>query len=523
MQSPSANRDISENAQLGTRLDCWKEIAAYLGKGERTVKRWEKERGLPTHRVPGSGRASVYAYTAELDEWLTSRKVDESDTFAEEPEDPQADEVPGPAVAMLDFAAAPVAPIPDPVPFPRRNYGVWLAAACVLLLAFLFFYPRVILSGPSRLSALKFPRRFSKTLPKAAAPALPVVSIGQQAVARDLYLKGRYQWSQRTPDSLDRALDLFTQSVVHDPGYAPAYAGLADTYDLLREYSTMPERDAYARAIAAARKAVELDDSLAEGHRALGFAEMWGSWDFVDAEKQFRRAIELNPKDPLAHKWYGTAIGVPGRYDEALEQLDKAQELDPTSNAILADKGLILFMAGRQEEGIALLREVERTAPDFRAPHFHLMLISFDRQDYPMYLAEGRKAAEGSNDPVLKDSIAAAQAGFARGGERELLNRLYAKQREYYRAGKLSGTVLAKTCIQMGRKQEALQLLEEAYAHHEPSVLACVSSPGLLKLKDEPRYTAILRKINFPTTPSRSLSNTASMAGDAPLDLPLSR
>jgi tetratricopeptide (TPR) repeat protein len=101
------------------------------------------------------------------------------------------------------------------------------------------------------------------------------VSDSEKSQARDLYLKGRYEWNQRTPDSLNRALGYFTQAILHDPGYAQAYVGMADTYDLLREYSTMPDSEAYARALAAASKAVELDDSLAEAHRALAFAEWW--------------------------------------------------------------------------------------------------------------------------------------------------------------------------------------------------------------------------------------------------------
>jgi tetratricopeptide (TPR) repeat protein len=272
------------------------------------------------------------------------------------------------------------------------------------------------------------------------------VSDADKISAQDLYLKGRFEWNKRTLTSLNSALDLFTQAIVHDPGNAQAYAGLADTYDLLWEYSTMREDEAFPRAIAAAKKAVQLDDTLAEAHRALAFAEMYGTWDFVDAEKEFRRAIELDPKDAQARRWFANAFAVPSRYDEALKQINKAQELDPSSNATLADKGLLLANAGHTKEGTDLLKEVERSSPEFRSPHIYMMRISLADGNYQAFLSEGASAAESANDAVLRDIISSAQTGYKRAGGRGLLQELYAKQKEYYLAHKLSGTWLAKTC-----------------------------------------------------------------------------
>jgi tetratricopeptide (TPR) repeat protein len=228
---------------------------------------------------------------------------------------------------------------------------------------------------------------------------------------------------------------------------------------------------------------------------------MYGSWDFKGAEKEFRRAIELDPKDAQARRWFANAFAVPSRYEEALSQLNKAQELDPSSHATLSDKGLLLANAGHTKEAIDLLKEVELSAPEFRSPHLYLMRIGLATGDYPDFLSEGESAAEVANDPVLKDIIAAAQAGYKRDGGRGLLQDLYAKQKEYYLAGKLSGTWLAKTCVMMGRKQEALHLLEVAYARHETEVLSCLSHPDLLTLKDEPRYKALVAKFRFPMHP----------------------
>jgi tetratricopeptide (TPR) repeat protein len=492
----------SADAASSVRLDSWKEIAAYLGKVERTVKRWEADRALPIHRVPG-GRGSVYAFTNELDEWLLSAKSRELE-----------DQVAAPVALEKDGAGSPV--LADPIPVaevvtePRLPVGMFpggtwrvsgflLLTVCLIGVAGFMSHRRV---GVKRNGA-----GISRQLDQMEDARSSVPSEGDKQQSRDLYLKGRYEWNQRTPESLYRALTLFNDAITHDPENARAYAGLADTYDLLREYSTLPDRDAYSRAIAAARKAVELDDSLSEGHRALAFAEMYGNWDFVGADKEFHRAIELNPKDPIARKWYANAFGMPGRFEECYEQINRAQELDPYSNSIMADKGWFLFNEHRTKEGIDLLKEVERSAPNFLSPHRYLMFIDLEMRNYPDYLNEAERDAEIVNDPVLKDIIASARAGYSRGGERGLLKNLYAKQKEYYLAGKLAATMLAKTCVMMGRKQEALDLLEEAYSRHETFVLAALIHPDLLTLKDEPEYKALVKRINFPAPSTPRPSN----------------
>jgi tetratricopeptide (TPR) repeat protein len=488
----------------------WKDIAAYLGKTERTVKRWGASRGLPVYHVPGRAKASVYAFPAELNDWLTSSTTSPGTA---DPKPAESAAVSDSGVTLPESETRPKsattqesAPSPAlnerPSQFPvmqwLRPAAATIGLAGVGLALAIAAFSAAGASLPQRLQALLVKRQ------PGPASSSPAVVESDKMIARDCYLKGRYEWNQRTPNSLNRALDLFTQAIVHDPGNAQAYAGLADTYDLLREYSTMSDGEAYPRAIAAAKRAVQLDDSLAEAHRSLAFAEMYGSWDFNDAEKEFRRAIELDPKDAQARRWFANAFAVPSRYEEALNQLNIAQELDPSSNSTLSDKGLLLANAGHTKEAIDLLREVEQSAPKFRSPHLYLMRISLATGDYPAFLSEGESAAELANDAVLKDVIAAAQAGYKREGGRGLLHDLYTKQKEYYLAGKLSGTWLAKTCVLMGRKQEALHLLEADYAHHQTEVLSCLSHPDLLTLRDEPRYKALVAKIRFPMQPAVS-------------------
>jgi tetratricopeptide (TPR) repeat protein len=500
-------QESSEKVDAAPRLVGWKDIASYLGKADRTVKRWGSERGLPVHRVPGTAKTSVYAYPAELDEWLESTSAFEPDSEPDIEEKPEIADTP---TAAAEAASAPADSPAETYHGPwsaKRKWATALAAVVVFAVA---------LDATARLtvgaSAASVARRFLTHRSPSVERSTLAVSDLDKSQANDFYLRGRYEWNQRTPESLDRALDLFTQAIVHDPNDARAYAGLADTYNLLREYTTTKDDDAFSRAIAAARKAVALDDSLPEAHRALAYAEMYGTWDFADADKEFRRAIALNPSDSQARLWYANALSELGRFPEALDQMDKAQELDPSSRSILADKGLMLYSAGHTQEGMGLLKEVERTDPDFRSPHFYLMRIELTLRDYPGFLAEGERTAQAANDPAMEDVIASARAGYAQGRELGLLSALYAKQKEYFREGKVHAAMFATTCVLMGKKQEAVTILEDAYNQHDIEFLAMLSHPDLRTLKDEPRYQALARKIDdLERSPASPTQNLAAM------------
>jgi DNA-binding winged helix-turn-helix (wHTH) protein/Tfp pilus assembly protein PilF len=206
--------------------------------------------------------------------------------------------------------------------------------------------------------------------------------------AKDLYLQGRYYWNKRTPDDLQKAVDYFTQAIVHDPGYSDAYVGLADCYNLLREYSAMKSSEAYPRALAAARKAVELDDKSSQAHASLAYVSFWGMWDAAAADREFRRAIELDPNNANAHHWYSPVLGTMGRYPEALTEIERARALDPTSKSVLADKGIMLYETGRRQEALDLLRQMEKAEPEFVSPPRYLSRIYLDIGDYSNYLVE---------------------------------------------------------------------------------------------------------------------------------------
>ncbi len=317
--------------------------------------------------------------------------------------------------------------------------------------------------------------------------------------AEDFYLKGRFFWNQRTPDSLNKALDSFMQAIVHDPGYAPAYVGLADCYNLLREYSVMPPSEAYPRALAAAKKAVELDDLSSEAHASLAFAAFNGMWDVATSDREFRRALELDPKNGIAHHWYATTLLSLGRLPEALMEIERAQALDPASKSILADKGRILWEARRQDEGLALLKQMEAAEPEFRSPHRYLELAYRDSGDYPNYLKETRQVALLIRDNAALAVAEAAARGYASGGARGMFLEQLREQKKLYALGQVSPMSLAETSALLGNKQEALGYLQAAYAKHVDDVGNIKFNRNFESLHGDPEFQQLTAKIGSPT------------------------
>lgn len=316
--------------------------------------------------------------------------------------------------------------------------------------------------------------------------------------AEEFYLKGRYYWEKRTPDSLSKAVDSFMQAIVHDPGYAPAYVGLADCYNLLREYTAMPASEAYPRALAAAKKAVELAPQSSEAHASFAFVSFHGMWDAATADREFRRAIELNPNNAIAHHWYATFLSCLRRYPESLAELERAQALDPASKSTLADKGSILFDAGRQQEALVLLQQMEENEPDFISPHRYLKSIYLLTADYPHYLAEARKEAALMHDSSSLAIVDATEKGFAAGGGKGLFDALSREQKKLYDRGLLSPYMLAQTYSIMGDKQEALRYLKIAYDRHVDTLEQIESDHAFDNLWNEPAFQKMLAEVGLP-------------------------
>jgi tetratricopeptide (TPR) repeat protein len=332
---------------------------------------------------------------------------------------------------------------------------------------------------------------------KVWAKTLPVQPKAAQSPAAELYLKGRYYWNKRTPEDLQKGVDYFTQSIVADPGYAKAYVGLADCYGLLREFATMPDSEAWPRALAAARKAVELDDSLAEAHSTLGFDLFYGSLDLKGGEREFKRAVELNPNYTEAHQWYATALMSVGRFAEASDEMERARELQPASRSILADQGLLLFYRGKRDQAIEQLQQIEAAEPAFRSAHLYLSYIYFVAKDCKNFLSETRKAAESSHDAVELAVVTEAEKGFAAGGLQGMLESLLRAQKKFASQGRYPTFRVAETCAMLGRKREALDYLTASRKKRELYMVILPVAPTLASLHKEPVYQNLLAQLGL--------------------------
>jgi tetratricopeptide (TPR) repeat protein len=504
----------------GKRLDSWKEIAAFFGRDERTVSRWEKDQGLPVHRLPGT-KGRVYAYTDELTAWAAAPKNAVA-TLAEDSSAVQSgtgapDITQGSihgsiqGLTLVSGGSSPVdsAPVETPLPEPaeatrtghkmQRGTTIRLVAAAALGLAAV-----ALVLIPPRANRAPKTTAHEVAPPRQAASGSDVLAStpSHDPEAEQLYLKGRYYWNRRTPDDLNKALDYFMQAVVHDPNYAQAYVGLADCYNLMREYTLMPSSEAYPRALAAAKKAVELDEQSSEAHASLAFVSFFGMWDVATGEREFRRAIDLNPNNGTAHHWYANALLAQRRLPESLIEIDRAQALDPASTSILADKGNILFIAGRKDEAVSLLKQMENREPAFRSPHGYLKGGYLRMQDYPDYLVEWRKEAQLMRDDNAIAIVTEAEKGFAAGGARGLFEATLQVQKKLYAQHSLPPMELARTYALLGNKDEALRYLKLAYDERDGDLLFVQIYSQFNSLHDEPAYRDLLARMNLPVASS---------------------
>jgi len=483
------------------RLDSWKEIAAFFGRDERTANRWEKELGLPIHRLPGT-KGRVYAYTEELSAWSAEPK----NAGAALPGYDSAGQ-PGLRASGLTVIAGRRTSVDEgslespsseevraPSAWRHRNTIRLLTVAFLGLgaLALVLFYPSASRRSKTARQAASLPRQTSPSgVVRASTPP-------HDPGAEQLCLQGRYYWNKRTPDDLNKALDYFMQAIVHDPNYSQAYVGLADCYNLLREYTLMPSNEAYPRALAAAKKAVELDDQSSEAHASLAFVSFFGMWDIATGEREFRRAIDLNPNNAAPHHWYANALFALHRLPEALAEIDRAQALDPASSAILADKGNILSVAGRQVEALSLLKQMESRDPSFRSPHAYLKGVYLRNRDYPGYISELRKDALLVHDDSELAVATAAEKGLAAGGAQGMFEATLQVQKKLYAQNSLPPTALAQTFALLGNKTEALRYLKTAYEQRDSSLLFIQIYMEFENLHDEPAYRDLLARMSLP-------------------------
>jgi len=311
--------------------------------------------------------------------------------------------------------------------------------------------------------------------------------------AYDLYLKGRYFWNKRSNNGFKQAADYFQQSIANDPNYARAYAGLADTFALMSSWSFVPQTEAIPKARAAALRALQLDDSLAEAHTSLALIAEIYDYDWQTAEKEYRRAIQLDPQYATAHQWYAECLSFQGRFPEALEESERARQIDPLSLIIATDHAAILYFARQYDRAIEQFREVLAMEPNFGRAHM-VVYAYVEKGMFPEALAETAKWRHSDGSPVWELEAYV----YSRWGKQQQMERALAQWKRGSPDGAaLSRFMLLHAYVATGRKEEALALIEKSYREHSNLVTTLKVEPALDPLRGDPRFQELLRRVGL--------------------------
>jgi Tfp pilus assembly protein PilF len=416
------------------RLDGWKRIGAFLGRDERTAKRWESSRGLPVHRLPGD-RSPVYALPSELRAWL--ERQDGGSTAAPAAQPPLAPVRPGRA-------------------------RLWLAGGLIIAVLSL---------------GLWFGLR--------PRPSAEAKSADPQAQA--LFARGELALELRTPTSLREALTDFDQAIDHDRTFAAAYAGLADAWLLIREYADVPDAEAYPKAEAAAQVAIKLQPDNANAHAALAFARYWWRGDLVGARTEFDRALDLQPGNARVHHWYANVLAQVGLLEAAKRQIARAQDLDPGSLSIEVDRVHILQIED-PERAAPELRRLARLRPDNRSAHAYLADYALVAGRDQEYLQEAETTARITGDAAAAARAAAAAKAYAKGGREAMLATLLLDAQRRGDDADQAGLLAL-----LGRRDEAIARIAAALAARPVWAYALAHEPAFHSLYGSPQFRAMIR------------------------------
>lgn len=364
-RQPAGDEASQSEPSGGTtrRLAGWKQIAANLGKDERTAKRWASERGLPVHRAPGTKRASVYAWPHEIEAWLKRDTPPTQETATA----PAGRDQPRMTPRKLVVAAMVV-------------FGCLAAMAVAVL-------PLSGTPGPTARQASQLPHEVS-----------------------DLYLDAIYLWQRRTPQSLAEAERNLLRVIEMAPAFADAHAQLATVYNLMVEYNTIPVEQGYDRSIAEAERALALDAENVRAHTVLGDIRFFWNHDYRAGLAHFERAIAMDPNDALARHWHASALMAAGRFHDAAVEIERARQLDPSSRSVVVSAAMIALGLGRPESARASLLQLIENEPQYRSPYRFLAFAELALHDYPAYLAALNQRFALTEDRM---GAAAAAAGLS--------------------------------------------------------------------------------------------------------------
>jgi TolB-like protein/DNA-binding winged helix-turn-helix (wHTH) protein/Tfp pilus assembly protein PilF len=311
--------------------------------------------------------------------------------------------------------------------------------------------------------------------------------------AYDLYLKGRYFWNKRTGDGFEQAIHYFQQAIAKDPNYAQAYAGLADSYILLAAYGGAPPAEPLQKARAAATQALHLDEGLAEAHTSLALITENYDWDWPAAEKEYRRAIELNPNYATAYQWYAEYLTWLGRFDEASRASERARELDPLSLIIAADNGMIFYYSRQYDRAETKLNAVLEMDPNFTRAH-KVREVYVEKGQFAEALADIEKCRTLFGMPVYWSSLAytLGRSGHAAEARHALdeLERLNRRQ-------PVNPAAMAWAYAGVSDKDHTLLWLNKAYAQRSNAMTALKVDPGYDFLRGDPRFQDLMNRVGL--------------------------
>ena len=347
----------------------------------------------------------------------------------------------------------------------------------------------------------KVARRIADSLKVELLPGQNGHSAGPSAEAYEHYLKGRFFWNKRTEDDLNKGIGYFNRAIALDRGYAQAYAGLADCHAMLGWNSMLPPGIALPTAKAAAVKALELNDGLTEAHASLAFCKMFHEWDWAGAEREFKRAFDLNPSYPVARPWYAFELSALGRHEEASAEVRRALQLDPFSLAIGASAGLVLSLAGQHDEAIKqCLETLEMDAKGFYQTHFVLGTSYAVKGMVDEAVKSLHTAIELSNrNPHM---LAALGHTLAVSGRTEEARALITELRERGDHRHVPPFNIAMVYAGLGERDEAFKWLEKAYECRSLWLIFLNVHPMFENLRPDPRFSALARRMGLPAITS---------------------
>ena len=326
----------------------------------------------------------------------------------------------------------------------------------------------------------------------------------ENAEAYQLYLKGRYHWNKRTGEGLKKGIQFFQQAIEKDPGYALAYTGLADCYNLLSLYSALPPKEAMPKAKAAAQHALDIDESLAEAHNSLAYAKLYYDWDWNGAEREFQRALELNPNYSIAHHWYHEYLAAMGRFEESHSQILRAQELDPLSLMISADVGWGFYFARRYDDALEQLRKTLELEPNFVMAHFILGLTCLQKGQFQQATAELQQAIALSGDSPLTLALGVLGHVFAVSGKKNEAHKILARLEALSRQRYVSSYSLAIVHTGLGETDAAFASLRKACEERHDRLIYLNVEPIFDAIRSDPRFRGLLRPIGLERKSSKA-------------------